>query len=234
MNTIAYPESLDFLTHARPGAQPLFLRTIAPNEPGAVASYQLTLLQQPIDYAVHWGRRPDGGTDRHRCLADDCPWCVDGNQPQEMYAGLVIDHAVPRFAIVQASRAASKQIATAAMTYLDDLRSAEPVAKVGVFGLSDPRQPIIELRAKRTAVGPRYKATAKARLSTTNPMNGEPLSLAIWFLTDDGKAWLDEALGNTSQAVRSHVLRPHAFDPLPLIFPEEYAAPELWDDDVDE
>lgn len=225
----------DFLTLSLP-PQPLFLRTVAPDsDDGAVAVYRMTLLCVPEVYAVHWLTRPDGaagGRGRRRCAGEGCPWCAQGHTPQEMYAGLVIDHDNDRLAIAQMSKAAATSVAKAMTDYVlaAQGRSSTPVRAVG---LADPRQPVITLRAVRSERGPRYSAKAALREFTRDPNTGRRLGLAAWFDTDEGADWLQDALVKSAPVLYPYALRPEALDPLRFIWPDEHAAHTATEDDDD-
>lgn len=219
MENISTIQTPDFLTPSTQPAQPLFLRAVASADADEITTYHLTFLQQPVDYSLHWLHQPDGSTERRRCTGEGCSWCASGGISQEMYAGLVIDHDAPRFAIVQMSRAASTPVAAALTDYVvGDLDEATPV--ISAFGLADPRQPLVTLRAMRAERGPRYRATAMARDFATHPTTGKPLSLRAWFTTRKGGDWLAEALGSTAPILRPHVLEPKTLDVMPLIWPQ--------------
>ena len=223
----------DFSTLAL--SQPLFLRTVAPQPEGAIAVYRITLLQSPVAYGVHWLAQPDGaagGAERRRCTVKGCPWCARGHQAQDMYAGLVIDHDNDRFAIAQLSKAAATAVAKAATDYVFGT-SGLPLKPVRAFGLSDPRQPVVSLRAVRSEHGPRYNAKASTRDFTLDPHTGRRLGLAAWFDTNDGADWLQDALVKSAPVLYPYALRPEALDVLRFIWPDEHAAHTATEDDDD-
>lgn len=233
METIDYlPSTATFLTPALP-SPPLFLRTVAPATPHAATVYTFTLLRMPVAYAVHWLAQPDGTTERYHCRKDGCPWCADGHTAQEMYAAVVIDHTDNRFCILQMSRAAAAPVAQAATDYVQG-RFADASKPVLPYGLLDPRQPMITLRAVRSGKGPRYSATATTREFTTDPSTGRHLGLARWFSTPPGADWLQDALLNTAAVLRPHVLQPQMLDLMRLIWPEEYPIEIAWEEPFDE
>lgn len=230
MKTIEYAPFLADFDHEP--EQPLFLRIVAPPEPGRIETYNLTFLEQPVGYALHWIKRHDGGTDRQRCTGSGCQLCAEGLVPSVMFAGLVVS-AVPRFAIAQMSQAVSKHVVRAALKYRDGLFKRDPEAEFEVLGLSAALSPIFSVQAKRTASGPRYKVAARRRSWTADPVTGEPLGLRDWFDTVPGRAWLDKALANTAPVIRPYALEPEAFDVMRLVFPEDYID-DGWEDDSDE